>query len=139
MVRRATNRQRQRNGVITAAPIHRQGYVDVAGNYLLYPAIEAAPSGRAAIVVTLSGERHFPSAACSVLPKGATAFGDVTIAADEKTNYDPAATRWGDYSWAILDPSGNSVWIASTYRQKASQIPDGLRNWGTRVQTCRSS
>jgi hypothetical protein len=122
------------SGVITGAPIHRQGYVDVAGNYLLYPAIQAAPSGRAAIVVTLSGQHHFPSAAYSVLAKGATAFGDVTIAADGKTNYDPAATRWGDYSWAILDPSGNSVWMATEYiPPKASQTPDGLRNWGTRV------
>ena len=95
------------NGVITSAPIHRQGYVAVPGNYLLYPAIQAAPSGRAAMVVTLSGQRHFPSAAYAVLPKGASAFGDVTIAADGTTNYDPDATRWGDYSWAILDPSGN--------------------------------
>jgi hypothetical protein len=122
------------NGVITSAPIHRQGYVAIPGNYLLYPAIQAAPSGRAAIVMTLSGQRHFPSAAYSVLPTGATAFGDVTIAADGKTNYDPAATRWGDYSWAILDPSGNSVWMATEYiPPKASQTPDGMRNWGTRV------
>jgi hypothetical protein len=122
------------SGVITAAPIRRQGYVAVPGNYLLYPAIQAAPSGRAAIVVTLSGQRQFPSAAYSVLPKGASAFGDVTVAADGRTNYDPAATRWGDYSWAILDPSGNSVWMATEYMPpKASQTPDGLRNWGTRV------
>lgn len=122
------------NGVITGAPIHRQGYVGVAGNYVLYPAIQAAPSGRVAMVMTLSGQRHFPSAAYSVLAKGATAFGDVTVAADGKTNYDPAATRWGDYSWAILDPSGNSVWMATEYiPPKASQTPDGLRNWGTRV------
>jgi hypothetical protein len=122
------------NGVITGAPIHHQGYVDVAGNYVLYPAIQAAPSGRVGMVMTLSGQRHFPSAAYSVLAKGATGFGDVTIAADGKTNYDPAATRWGDYSWAILDPSGNSVWMATEYiPPKASQTPDGLRNWGTRV------
>ena len=121
-------------GVITAAPIHRQGYVTVSGNYLLYPAIQAAPSGRAAVVMTLSGQRHFPSAAYAVLPKGGTTFGDVTIAADGKTNYDPAATRWGDYSWAVLDPSGTSVWMATEYiPPKASQTPDGLRNWGTRV------
>lgn len=122
------------SGVITAAPIHRQGYVSVPGNYLLYPAIQAAPSGRTAMVVTLSGQGHFPSAAYSVLGKGATAFGDVTIAADGRTNYDPTATRWGDYSWAILDPSGNSVWMATEYiPPKASQTPDGRRNWGTRV------
>jgi hypothetical protein len=123
-----------RGGVISAAPINRQGYVSVAGNYLLYPAIQAAPSGRVAVVTTLSGQHRFPSAAYAVLPNGATTFGDVTVAAAGKTNYDPAATRWGDYSWAIMDPSGTSVWMATEYvPPTASQTPDGLRNWGTRV------
>jgi hypothetical protein len=122
------------NGLISTAPVHRQGYVSLAGNYLLYPAIQATPSGNAVMVMTLSGQREFPSAAYSVLAKGATSFGDVTVAAAGKTNYDPAATRWGDYSWAVLDPSGNSVWMATEYMPpKASQTPDGLRNWGTRV------
>ena len=53
------------------APIHRQGYVGRPRPVLLYPAIQAAPSGRTAMVVTLSGQRTFPSAAYSVLPKGA--------------------------------------------------------------------
>jgi hypothetical protein len=122
------------NGVITAAPINRQGYISVSGNYLLYPAIQAAPSGQVGVVMTLSGQHQFPSAAYAVLPSGATTFGDVTVAAAGKTNYDPDATRWGDYSWAILDPSGTSVWMATEYvPPTASQTPDGLRNWGTRV------
>jgi hypothetical protein len=45
-----------------------------------------------------------------------------------------AAARWGDYSWAVLDPSGKSVWLATEYMPpKPSQTTDGLRNWGTRV------
>ena len=92
------------------------------------------PAGNAVMVMTLSGARHFPSAAYSVLPTGATSFGPVTVAAAGSGSYDPAATRWGDYSWAVLDPSGNSVWMATEYiPPKASQTPDGLRNWGTRV------
>ena len=68
------------------------------------------------------------------LGKGATSFGPVTVAAAGKTNYDPNATQWGDYSWAILDPSGTSVWMATEYiPPKASQTTDGVRNWGTRV------
>ncbi len=52
----------------------------------------------------------------------------------EPGSYDPAATRWGDYSWAVLDPSGTSVWMATEYvPPKPSQTPDGVRNWGTRV------
>jgi hypothetical protein len=122
------------NGVLTAAPLRRQGYVALAGNYLLYPAIQATPAGNAVMVMTLSGHTQFPSAAYSVLPSGGTSFGNVTLAAAGKNNYDPAATRWGDYSWAVLDPSGNSVWMATEYiPPKASQSPDGLTNWGTRV------
>jgi hypothetical protein len=123
-----------RGGVIASAQPHRQGYVALAGNYLLYPAIQAAPSGKAAMVMTLSGQRYFPSASYSVLPSGATSFGSVVVAAGGMTNYDPTATRWGDYSWAVLDPSGSSVWMATEYMPpKSSQTPDGLRNWGTRV------
>jgi hypothetical protein len=44
------------------------------------------------------------------------------------------ATRWGDYSWAVMDPGGKSIWLATEYvPPKSSQTPDGLRNWGTRV------
>ncbi len=123
-----------RGGVLSSATMRRQGYVALSGNYLLYPALQATPAGNAVMVMTLSGATHFPSAAYSVLPSGGTSFGPVTVAAAGKNNYDPAATRWGDYSWAVLDPSGNSVWMATEYiPPKASQTPDGLRNWGTRV------
>ena len=121
-------------GVLSAATMRRQGYVAVSGNYVLYPALQATPAGNVAMVMTLSGATHFPSAAYAVMPTGGTAFGPVTVAAAGKGSYDPAATRWGDYSWAVLDPSGNSVWMATEYiPPKASQTPDGLRNWGTRV------
>jgi hypothetical protein len=121
-------------GVLSAATMRRQGYVAVAGNYVLYPALQATPAGNAAMVMTLSGASRFPSAAYAVMPSGATSFGPVTVAAAGRGSYDPAATRWGDYSWSVLDPSGNSVWMATEYvPPKASQTPDGLRNWGTRV------
>jgi hypothetical protein len=121
-------------GVITGAQPRRQGYVALSGNYALYPAIQATPSGKAVMVISVSGAKRFPSAAYAVMSPGATSFGPVTIAANGTTNYDPAATRWGDYSWAVLDPSGNSVWMATEYvPPTASQTPDGLTNWGTRV------
>ena len=73
-------------------------------------------------------------AAYSVLPSGATSFGNINVAAAGTTNYDPDAGRWGDYSWAVLDPSGASVWMATEYvPPKASQTTDGVRDWGTRV------
>ncbi len=56
------------------------------------------------------------------------------MAAAGKSAYDPEAERWGDYSFAVLDPSGSSVWLATEYvPPKSSQTADRLRNWGTRV------
>jgi hypothetical protein len=121
-------------GVITGAHMLRQGYVALKGNYVLYPALQATPSGKAAMVVSVTGSSQFPSAAYSVLANGATKFGPVTVAAPGTTHYDPNAGRWGDYSWAVLDPSGTSVWMATEYvPAKPSQTPDGRRDWGTRV------
>jgi hypothetical protein len=123
-----------RSGAISAAPITRQGYLAVRDNYLLYPALQVTPGGSAVMVDTLSGKTHFPSAAYSVLGPAASAFGPVTVAAAGSDNYDPEAERWGDYSWAVLDPSGASVWLATEYvPPKSSQTTDGSRDWGTRV------
>ena len=121
-------------GALAGAQIQRQGYVAVPGNYLLYPALQVTPSGAAAMVMTLTGSTHFPSAAYSVLAPAASSFGPVVVAAHGTTNYDPLATRWGDYSWAVIDPEGTSVWLATEYiPPKSSQTTDGARNWGTRV------
>ena len=65
---------------------------------------------------------------------GASTFGPVTIAGEGTEPYDPNAERWGDYSYAVLDPSGTSVCLATEHvPPKSSQTPDGERNWGTRV------
>jgi hypothetical protein len=122
------------NGVISAAQIKRQGYVAVGGDYVLYPALQTTSTGAAAMVMTVSGRTHFPSAAYAALAPGATSFGPVSIVAPGSAKYDPEAERWGDYSWAVLDPTGNSVWLATEYvPPKSSQTTDGLRDWGTRV------
>ncbi len=117
-----------------AAEIRGQGYVASQGNFLLYPAIQASPSGSAVMVFTISGATLFASAAYAVMPKGHSAFGPINIAAAGTGPYDPAATRWGDYSFAVLDTSGKSFWLATEYIPPlASQTLDGLRNWGTEV------
>jgi hypothetical protein len=121
-------------GVLTGAQITRQGYVAVLGNYVLYPALEVSPSGTAAMVMTVTGAKRFPSAAYATLSPGASSFGPVTVAAPGAASYDPEATRWGDYSWAVQDPAGSSVWLATEYvPPRSSQTADGARNWGTRV------
>jgi hypothetical protein len=125
---------RVHNRQITKADITRQGYLASAGNFLLYPAIQVSPNGSAAMVFTLSGPSFFPSAAYARMPKEGNSFGRIKVAAVGSGAYDPSATRWGDYSFAILDPSGDGIWLATEYIPPHSrQTVDGLRNWGTRV------
>ena len=119
---------------LESAALTGQGYVLSEGQYLLYPAIQADGHGHAAIVFTLTSEDRFPSAAYAVLSDRGTAFGHATTAARGTGPYDPAAGRWGDYSWIVLDPYSDSVWMATEYMgPTSSQTVDGLRNWGTRV------
>ena len=118
---------------IGKADVSSQGYVTSIGNYLLYPAIQSNFEGSVAMVMTLSGPRFFASAAYTVLSDEAS-FGRVKIAAAGTGPYDPKATRWGDYSFAVLDPNGDGFWLATEYIPPiASQTQDRLRNWGTRV------
>lgn len=119
---------------IAGAEIENQGYVASAGNFLLYPAIQVSPEGGAAMVFTLSGPNFFASAAYALLSAESRSFGPIRVAAPGSGPYDPNATRWGDYSFAIADPSGDGIWLATEYMPPAArQTVDGLRNWGTRV------
>jgi hypothetical protein len=122
------------NNHIGASAIQRQGYVVMAGNNVIYPAIQQLPSGGAAMVFTVTGADHFPSAAYAVLGAGQSSFGPIHIVANGAGHYAVDSTRWGDYSWAVIDPSGNGVWLATEYVPAlASQTPDRESNWGTRV------
>lgn len=119
---------------IGGASIRNQGYVALKGSYLIYPAVQASPNGTAAMVMTLTGSNYFPSVAYTRLQPNAFAFGSVHIALKGTGPYDPTATRWGDYSWATLDPVTNNFWMATEYiPPKSSQTTDRLTNWGTGV------
>ena len=119
---------------IGGASISNQGYVVLRGNYLIYPAVQASSDGTAAIIMTLSGLKNFPSVVYTILQKGQTSFGPIHLAAAGTGPYFKKSTRWGDYSWAILSPDGNSFWMATEYiPPKSSQTLDGQQNWGTRV------
>jgi hypothetical protein len=125
---------RVHNHQISDADIRKQGYLASAGNFLFYPAIQATPNGDVAMVFTLSGPTFFGSAAFARMSEDGDSFGRIKVAAPGTGPYDPNATRWGDYSFAILDPNGRSVWLATEYIPPLSrQTVDGLRNWGTRV------
>jgi hypothetical protein len=114
--------------------IDRQGYVVASHQNVLYPALQADATGRAAMVFTLTGANRFPSAAFATLPANGSDFGSPTVAAAGTGPYDPDATRWGDYSFAVLDPTAAAVWLATEYiPPAASQTSTRQRNWGTRV------
>jgi len=55
----------------STAKVLQQGYVAVKGRYFIYPALQVAPDGGAAMVGTLSGSDLFPSAAFTTLTPGA--------------------------------------------------------------------
>ncbi|HEY7417697.1 MAG TPA: hypothetical protein VH593_21120 [Ktedonobacteraceae bacterium] len=123
---------------LSGATVVKQGVIASSGNYLLYPAIQAGPDNTAIVVYTFTGPNAFPSAAYSVLQERQSAFGDIRIAAAGTGPYAQTAarpaTRWGDYSYAVLDPNFNGYWLATEYIPPvSSQTTDGARNWGTRV------
>ena len=119
---------------VKSATMTRQGYLASRGNDVFYPALQADAAGNAAMVFTISGANRFASAAFSTLRAGQAQFGPVTIAAKGTGPYDPNAGRWGDYSWAQLDPATDTVWLATEYIPPlSSQTTTRERNWGTEV------
>jgi hypothetical protein len=119
---------------IGSATMTRQGYVALRGNYVLYPALQADQAGNATMVFTVSGKGRFPSAAFATMRSDQSAFSRVTVTAAGTGPYDPNATRWGDYSWAQLDPKSDTFWLATEYIPPvSSQTTTGERNWGTEV------
>ena len=122
------------SGQISGATITEQGYVSQAGSFVSYPALQVDSRGNAAMVFTLSGTLQYPSAAVAWLAAGAANFGPVKVAAAGSAPYDPNAHFWGDYSWAVIDPTKDAFWLATEYiPPRSSQTPDLARNWGTRV------
>ncbi len=121
-----------------SATMAAQGYVAVNQQNVLYPAIGIGAAGSGAMGFTLVGPGVYPSMAYVTLDASGHA-GNVRLAAagagpqDGFTGYklggaDGRTARWGDYSAAAVDESGN-VWLAAEY------IPSGARsalaNWGT--------
>jgi hypothetical protein len=122
------------NGTLVSTPtLVHQGYVASLGNEVLYPAIQAGPDQSAALVFTFTGPNNFPSAAYAVMREGQHSFDALSIAANGTGPY-VQGTRWGDYSYATLDPDHNRFWLATEYVPPvSSQTTDGITNWGTDV------
>lgn len=114
--------------------VARQGYVAAKGAYLRYPAILAPRFGPAAMVFTITSSSINPSAAFTTL--GSNTITPVAAGAGPHLSFSDAPpfnqARWGDYSFAVLDPDGTGIWLATECIPPAA-FQDPQDNWGTSV------
>jgi hypothetical protein len=127
----------------SSGTVSHQGYLAAAGQNLLFPSIGVAASGKAVMVFALVGPDFFPSAAYTILDP-ATGPGAIHIAAaglfpdDGFTAYPKVGGgsgvgRWGDYSAAVADTSGN-VWMATEFiHDLLPPARTTFANWATFV------
>jgi hypothetical protein len=118
---------------IRSGSIAEQGYITARGANLLYPAIGASQFGLPVAVFTITSKTINPSAAYTVL--GSHRIITVASGAGAHESFSDVLfgeARWGDYSFAQVDPSGGGIWLATEYiPPKADQDP--IDNWGTYV------
>jgi len=131
-----------------SASVVNQGYVSIQSpkqNSVLFPAVAATSTGKAAIVFSVAGEDFFPSAAYATLD-ATNGAGSIVITApgfapdDGFSGYVPfivsRVARWGDYSAAVADEDGN-LWMATESINPPlppeTQLPPGAlaANFGT--------
>lgn len=122
-----------------SATMTKQGYVALQQDDVLYPSIGVNASGKGVMTFTVAGSDYYPSAGYAKID-ATTGAGTVHIAAagagpdDSFGGYHAfggtGTDRWGDYSAAVADESGN-VWFACEYIPNAPRT--SLANWGTFV------
>jgi hypothetical protein len=119
--------------------VAKQGYISVAGNSVLFPAIGVNFFGKGAATFTLAGPDFFPSAA--YVPISLFNVGQVHVAGggfapeDGFTCYRGAfVCRWGDYSAAVAGPDG-SIWLAT--ESINNQPRTALANWNTFISNVK--
>jgi hypothetical protein len=120
--------------------VAKQGYVAVDKANAIFPSIGVNASGKGVMTFSLTGNDYWPSSAYVRIDATNGVSGPVRIAAagalpdDGFTGYTPFTgtnqARWGDYSAAVADASGN-IWIASEYIPNLPRTL--LANWGTRI------
>ncbi len=104
----------------------------LAGNNVIYPALQALPTGNAAMVVHGHRLGSLPERGVRGARRGGSPRSGRSRSPPMGSGpYDPRRRRWGDYSWAVIDPSGNSVWLATEYMPPlSSQTPTASRTGG---------
>ncbi len=119
----------------------RQGYVGVAGTYLLMPSFVQSQSGTFMMGFSLTSPTLNPSSGYVISKNLGHTFTPVTITgagsgphvsfSDNQPGY--LRKRWGDYSRIAFDPVDGSVWMADEYIPSGAEGADLVDNWGTRV------
>ena len=118
---------------VNSGAIAQQGYITARGANVLYPAIGAPNVGTPVAVFTITSKTINPSAAYTVL--GSNRIITVASGAGPHVSFSDVLfdeARWGDYSFAQVDPSGAGVWLATEYIPPAAH-QDPIDNWGTYV------
>jgi hypothetical protein len=122
-----------------AQSITQQGYVALAGDNLLYPAIFHSTSGLTSMTFTITGVGGKvalnPSAAWINLSDPLPAIRLVAQGAGPHKSFSGPLfnrPRWGDYSAATLDPTSGGIWLATEYIPSAPHQAL-FDNWGTFV------
>jgi hypothetical protein len=121
--------------------MHKQGYVAVSGNDVLFPAIGVNDNGNGVMVFTLAGADYYPTAAV-VTMRGQLRLHLAGIGLGPEDGFTAyqyfggnGVARWGDYSAAVAD--GNTVWLATEYIPALCKSLDcgtnrtTYANWGT--------
>ena len=126
-----------------SASVVNQGYVSIQSpkqNSVLFPALAVNASGKGAIVFSVAGRDYYPSAAFATLDAvngaGQIVITDPGFGPDDGfSGYFPNGRvgRWGDYSAAVSDESGN-IWMATeAINPPLTSLPPGVlaANFGT--------
>jgi hypothetical protein len=91
-------------------------------------ALLSSSSSSCTINFTITNPTLNPSAAFVRLSSSNT----IEIEATGVSPYSTFVFRWGDYSWAALDPAGVHIWMDNEYVPAVSdQAP--IANWGTEI------
>jgi hypothetical protein len=123
-------------GAVSASLV-KQGYLGVNKEDLLFPSIGVTPAGHAVMAFTLVGPNYHPSAAWSPLSLS-SGTGPIYVAAAGQNAVDDFSSlkaylgdgvdRWGDYTAAVSDSSGN-VWMGVEYISGIERTY--FANWAT--------
>ncbi len=124
-----------------ALKVVHQGYVGVAGTYLVMPSLVKSDPNTLMMGFSATSPTLNPSAGYVISKNGGKTWAPLRITgagsgphvsfSDNQPGY--LRKRWGDYSRIAVDPATGDAWMADEYIPSGSEGADTVDNWGTRV------